>query len=369
MRNSFNNSDESGILRTARAIVTINGINVKWFDIEITTTTFYLADNYQFDMPLQEQDEQITLEYLFSTQKMEVKIYLGFPIDPNQYTTTDLDLMIVGDIDRMVVDPLTQVATFMGRDLTSRLIDTKTYAKYSNKTSSEIATILANKNGLTPVVTQTTELVGVFYAYENTLLTKETTEWDLICFLAQQSDFVVYVEGDKLIFKPRPTTSSDPYILDYTPSNFLNASPVFRGTNLTFERSMTLAKDVVVKIRIPYDSYSGTASTVKVQSKHAHAHDPELQTYVYTMPGLSKQQALVRANQIIRDITLHEIKISTTIPADTVLRKDSLIKIRGASQSLDQFYFTDEVVRRISINEYTMTVSAKNHSVDSQIVL
>jgi phage protein D len=369
---TLNTIPNNGVTNQPRGIVLINGINVKFEYLEVTTTTFYLSDQYHIRIPLSGQPNNFNANYLSSVHPITVKIYMGFPSNPNFYSASDLQLLLIGDVDKLDIDPITMTASFSGRDLTSRLINTKTYAKYSNQTSSTIVTNLAKAHNLTPVVTQTNTPVGTFYQTQNTLLTKETTEWDLVCFLAQEEGFVIYVEGENLIFKPRPIeTSSTPYLLTYQPPTSVNGSPTFNGESLLMSRSLTLAQDVIVLVRVPY-SPSGKAFTVKATSAKRNSSALRSQTFVLTYPGLTRAQAAAKANQLALDITSHELKIQVKLPGDTLLKKDSLIQLRGTNTMYDQIYFTDMVTRTFEFNSesgFSQIVSAKNHSVDNQVNL
>jgi len=318
------------------------------------------------------QPAAFNLNFLASQIPISVTIYMGIPSNPNSYTAADLTEMIVGDVDKLEIDPLTRTITMQGRDLTSRLIDTKTYEKYTNKTASQVAVILANEHGLgTNRITQTTVPVGTFYQTENTLMTRGSTEWDLLTFLAQQEDYVTYIEGTDLVFKPRPTqTSSAPFVLNFQPQTLTNGSPIFPGMSLKVSRSLTIAADVIVYVRVPVNPQTGKATTVQATRSHAGIQNPPKQIYTYTFPGLNKQQAQARANQILQDITLHELRLDAVIPGETTLKKDSLIQLKGTNSALDQIYFSDMIVRRMSVEDgFEQNISAKNHSVDSQIVL
>lgn len=368
---NFNNLPNANQLRQPRAIVMINGFNVLWTDIEIETTTYYIADNYRIEIPLSGQPNGFNLEYLAFTAPITVQIWIGFPPNPNAYTTADLSQfpLMVGDVDKLEIDPLTMIAKFSGRDLSSRLSDTKTYAKYSNSYSSDIAISLAKEHGLTPRVTPSRVKAGTFYKFEHTLLTKETTEWDLLTFLAQSQDWVVFVDGAELVFEPRPTVTTTPYILQYTPPTEISASPIFTGMDLFFTRSLTLANDVKVLLRVPTSPQSGKAFTVTATSQNHLRKSTGLQVFTYTIPGLSKEQAQQRANRLATEITLHEIRLNANVPGDNLLKKDSIIQVRGVTTSFNQNFYPDMVTRKINISEgYNMTIAAKNHSTASEVI-
>ncbi len=363
-------------LRQPRAIVTVNDISVYWTDIEIQTTTFYVADNYSVTLPLYKQNPKLDLNYWSSTVDMTVKIYVGFPLNPNSYSAADLELFMVGDVDLMDLDPLKATITLSGRDLTSRLIDTKTSEKYATYTASQVATLLAQKHGLNPVVTETTGSVGVIYNNLQVLLTKEVTEWDLITFLAQQSGFVVFVNGQDLHFEPYPVEDAKTaFTLQYQPPLEDGMTPQFNGTDLKFRRSLTLARDIKVLVRVPFSPMTGKAFTVTAQSSRRtrpYLHNvPNFtgapQTYTFIRPGLSREQAQQVANQLLKNITLHEVILDANLPGNNSLKKDSVIRVTGTNTSFDQFYYSDVVYRRLNMNGYDMTIQAKNHSVDTQV--
>ena len=360
-------------LRQPRAIVIINGYSVLWVDISITTTTFYVADSYHLTIPLYGQPPEFNIDYLAQQASLNIQIYVGFPLNPNAFSTEDLDLLMVSDCDEMVIDPLKAIVTFTGRDLTSRFIDTKTYAKYPNQTASTIVTNLANEHGLTPVVTATQGNVGTFYIRQNTLMTKETTEWDLITFLAQQYNYVAYVQGNNLVFSPKPTMeNSTPYILQYQPPSLPSGSPIFNGMTLDLTRCFTVAKDVTVKVRVPYSPLTGRSFTATAGKKNPTINSTSAgnQIYTYTYPGLSNAQALAKAQQLLQEITLNELKLSCSLPGDNKLLKSSLIQLIGTGTRFDQYYYTDTVTRNISVEDgYTMEVHAKNMDVNSQVSL
>lgn len=360
-------------LRQPRAIVLINKIAVLWVDITINTTTFYIADSYRVQIPLNGQPPSFNLTYLSTLAQLTVEIWVGFPSNPNAFTTSDLTQIIVGDCDEMIIDPLSQSITLSGRDLTSRLIDTKTFKKYPNLTASNIAIELANEHGLTPVVTPTSGNVGTFYSNANSLMLKQTTEWDLLTFLAEQSGYVTYVIGTNLYFQPKLTVqNSTPFVLKYQAPNALSSSPVFNGMYFTITRQFTLSKDVTVKIRVPYSPLTGRAFTVSagktnptINSTHAGN-----QIYTFTYAGLTQQQAQQKANTLLQNITLNELKLTARLPGDNTLTKASVIKVTGTGTRFDQTYFTNSIVRRISISEgYEMEVTAKNIDTNSEIIL
>ncbi len=277
--------------------------------------------------------------------------------------------MILGNVDEVEVDPARAIVTLTGRDLTSSFIDTKTTQKFSNNTSSQIAAIFAQEHGLKQQITQTNTPVGNFYQTQQTLLTNSVTEWDLLTYLAQQEDFVAFVQADTLIFEPRPTTTNNPYMINYRAPLVPGSSPSINVYSMCLRRATSLAGDVTVTVRVPYGTKTGQAFSVKATSKHTGSpSSTKKQKYSYIIAGLTQEQATQKAQQILRDITRNERILEFSAPGENTLKKDGMVKLTGTGTGFDQLYYTNQVVRTINASGgYDMTVSAKNHSVDTQV--
>lgn len=364
--------------RRPRAIVMLNDIQVKFYDLTLTTTTFYLADSFRVEMPTNGQDTDLDFNYWASADNFTFKIYIGFPPNPDSYTTSDLDLLLVGDADNMELDPGSSRIMFSGRDYTSKFIDNKTTEKFANQTASQIVTMFAQQQGLTPQVTATSTPVGTYYSQQQVLLSSQISQWDLMTFLAQQENFVLFVQNENLIFEPRPTTTNvqNPYVIQYQVPSTAGASPTINVMSLGLNRSMTIAQDASVTVRVPFGTKTGQAFSVTATSTHRQRTNlsnlpkpsKKVQKYVYSKPGLTQQQALEFAQQRLAEITSHEVRLVASAPGDNTLMKDSLIQLKGTGTSFDQYYYADQVIRHFSFElGYNMDISAKNHSVDTEV--
>lgn len=377
--NPYADSPYAENARNPRAIITLNGIRVKWYELSVTATTFYLADTFHFDFPLSGQDENLTLEYFANTENFLAQIYIGFPPDPDSYSTSDLDLIIQGNVDDLQIDLASRRVAMSGRDLSSNFLDNKTTQKFSNQTSSQIVQMFADQYDIKTRITPTNTLVGSYYAQQQVMLSSESTEWDLMVFLAQQEEFVLFMEGETLVFEPRPdsTNVTNPYVISYVAPTDDNGSPMISAVGLTLSRSMTLAADAQVTVRVPFGSKTGKAFNKVASSSHRKSNNldnapspsKKVQKYSYSKPGLTEEQALQFAQQRLKEITSHEVRLSATLPGDNLLKKDSLIQLTGTNTPFDQYYYSDQVTRTIQMSEtgYDMQISAKNHSVDTEV--
>lgn len=365
------------IVRQPRGIVTVNGITAAFIRAEVNNTTNFLADTFSLELPISGQPSQLSMQYFASESAIMIEVFIGFPPDPSNYTKEQLDIMITGQVDDVEIDLLERKYILTGRDLTAKFIDNKTTNKYPNLTSSQIVTMLAEKEGLTPDVTPTSTPAGTYYAGDRAALTAELPEWDLITFLAQQEDFSAYVEGTTLHFHPAPTEKDKAYLLQYqdNENDPEKGYTAFNGNNLKLSRSLTVARDIIVIVR-SWNSKSKKAFNVRVKAtpnkKTALASKAQpigdAQTFTYVKPGFTKEQALQFAQQQIKNLSQHERKIEAELPGDNILKKVGVVRLKGTNTDYDQVYFTSSVNRVLSPTQYSMTVEAKNHSPNSQAV-
>ena len=94
------------------------------------------------------------------------------------------------------------------------------------------------------------------------------------------------------------------------------------------------------------------------------------QTYSYSVPNLSRDQAQKLAQATAEDITRHERILTASLPGDNLLTTRCMIDLIGTGTAWDQKYYPDTVTRRLSFEEgYRMEVRAKNHSTQSTVAL
>lgn len=366
--------------RNPRALLKINDFLVREIEyIEYVENNLYLSDSFHVKMPLYDLSVALNIEYWLSQPAIMVEIYAGFPKNPLSYTSADLDSLIVGGINNVMVRVFENggYVEFDGFDLSKLLADNKTTEKYQNLTSSQIAKTLAVKRGLIPAVTDTTTKSGYYYNQDYVQLQNSISEWDLLIYLAQKEGFQVFVRGKTLYFQPRPSQSSEPYVLQArTLENGQLAN--FNGTALVVSRNLNYARDVIIRIR-SWNSKSGRvqvearATPTKKTAVNAAAQPiGEAQVFDYVVPGLSQQQAQDLAQKYLQDISQHERLLETNLPGDNILHKDSVIQLTGVSTSADQQYYPDTITRRIISTDngggYSMELRAKNHSPQSIII-
>lgn len=358
------------VSRQPRGIVKINGQAVAgWTEWEVSNNTFREADTWSVTFAISQLKAPYDLNWFTSQTTINAELFGGIPADPDNFSASDITSFIYGLTDQVSVSMEQGTITLSGRDLTSLLIDAKTTEKFQNQTASQVATTLAQRHGLNPIVTATEGLVGRFYEIDHVSLTTTNTEWDLICWLAQLYDYVVYVDGHDLHFEPAPKEGSNEYAITWqAPTD--GGPPVANIESLDFQRTLTVGKGVVVQVR-SWNQKQKKGFTATYPSSHAKGIKPgnstaPAQVYSYVLANLTQEQANQKARALYNSIIQHEMRMNATLPGDTVLSKTSTIKVSGTGTAFDQTYYPESIERRLGIDAgFTMDVSAKNHSNDT----
>ncbi|MGI4941882.1 MAG: hypothetical protein ACRYHQ_15195, partial [Janthinobacterium lividum] len=329
--------------------------------------------------------------------------------------------LFVGQVDHIDVEMQGGLVELTGRDLSARLIETKTQQAFANQTSSEVAQKLADKHMLTADIDATTTLVERYYSQDHTKLTasqfsRTTTEWDLLADLARHEGFDLWVSGTTLHFKKPAGATDTPYTIAWTPTQVTSGFGQMQPNqviDLRLERALTLAKDVEVEVRswhtrerravkgkvrkVRYTTQAdGTkvvkppaAPTVQDVTKIVRAQGGKsasavtsstqkgtsTQRYVFVRPNLSETAALDLAYKLLAEISQHERNVSFRLPGDLKLTARTPLRLQGTGSSWDSggdspFYSIDSIDRSVSFEGgLVVSVRGKNHPAESQAIV
>lgn len=356
-----------GQVRPIRSIVKANGTaltGLKGWSWD--GNTLFQADTFSVGLALNGLPASRNAAWFASEASIDIEILIGAPTS-DTWGAGDLESIFKGRVDEPSASWDRGILTLTGRDRTADFLDNKTSEKFPNKTSSEIATLLAGRHGLTPVVTATKTKVGAFYKDTHTRLEDDRTEWDLLAWLAREEGFIVYVKGSELHFEPA-SASGSPYALVWTSAPAGGGNPSLNGSSLETSRSLTVAKDIEVTVH-SWNGKQKKAFTVKAtRSKKGGG---QVQKYSQIIPNLTPEQAQLRADAILANLSRHEMKLRLSGPADNVLQKTGQIALSGTGTAYDQTYFPDSIARTFDADSggYGWTVNAKNHSPEGQPTL
>lgn len=345
--------------RTPRVNVLINQVPVAGcIDTQIISNNHYACDRFFLTLAL---DTDPAMGAAFWASQQDIAVEIQVSMDGIGFVS-----MLVGQIDLATIDPIAGTVRLEGRDLAAALIEARTQETFSNRTSSEIAVILAGRHGLTPIVTSTTTPVGRYYQDEHDRITlnqfsRATTEWDLLTFLADHEGFDVFVQGQNLYFQP-PMALMSPVLVLQPPMLM----------QLQLQRSLTLARDMIVTVKSwnsrQQNAFTQTARATGPKTTGAKVGSP--QRYVFVRPNLTPGDALKLAQKLLANLTMHERVVDLTMPGELTLTGQSTLLLDGTNTDFDQAYFVDAIERQITMSGgYVQRVRAKNTSPRTQSVI
>lgn len=344
----------------------LNGTVVEFKSFEVVSNGFRGASTFDLELAVSALPESMQLAWWGTQTTVAVELWA----DIRTTAGVDSKMLIQGNVDTWDFDPARFTISINGRDFTALFIDAKTAGEtFKNYTSSQIASMLAERQGLKSEVTATTQRFGEFYQIDSAHLTGEQTEWDLLTTLAALEGYSAWIDGDTLYFHPEADQAkADNYVIRYMPPGTVTAYPQANvSDDLRFSRTLTISKGVTVEV-MSWSAKRKNKQFTAYYPKAARntspgASTPKTQVYRIIRNGLSPEQAQALAEKIYRDIVLHELKFTCSTFGDNVLTPRTLVRIEGTQSLFDQLFWCDSVTRRIDWDTgYTMTISGKNHS-------
>ena len=346
-------SDPLTSQRSPLARILANGVLVPGLiEVEVICNNHFSADTFSASFAL---NVGLPFGRIFWASELEIAVQILFSLDACSFVS-----LFTGTVDTVAINATGGLVHISGRDLSAQLIEARTEETFSNRTSSEIASLLAKRHDLTPNVVQTMTPVGRYYQDEHDRITlgqfsRSTTEWDLLVFLALQEGFDVSVTGTALNFLPSNTATPSPYLI--TPANCID---------MRLERRLTLARGIAVTVKT-WNSRQGSAFAQTVTGANnagsSSGGPSNPQQYVFVSPNLTAGQALNFAQKKLNDLTMHERVVECTVPGDLLLTPIGQLILTGTGTQFDQTYYIDLVERRLSLNDgFTQRIKAKGSS-------
>ena len=306
-------------------------------EAEVQSTSFFSADRFSLRAA-------VSASGLDAWSGVPLLVEIQISVDGDQVS------LISGNADRVAIDPIRREINLAGRDFASLFVGTQIDLSFENQTSSEIATYLAEQQGLQALVTQTDTLIGRYYqnGRTRTALTQHaraTTSWDLLCWLAQLEGFDVWVAGQTLYFQPVVPTQPS---LTIAPSDCISM-----GLN----RALDIAGGVTINVK-SWDCVSQTA-VLQSASSAIVAGAGLIRTVV--RPNLSSADAQALASQLLDQTTQHERQVIFEIPGDLVTVPRMIILLTSTGTDFDGLYTVCSVERRLSFaGGFVQSVEARS---------
>jgi hypothetical protein len=306
-------------------------------EVQVQSTSFLSADRFSLRAALTGAGATVWSD-------VPLVIELGIGIAGSQTS------LITGKADSVSIDPIRGECRIAGRDFAASFVSSQVDQSFENQTSSDIAIALAQKHGLQSQVTATQTPVGRYYQNSRTRTAmtqhaRATTEWDLLCWLAQIEGFDVWVQGYSLFFQP--VDQSTP-IVTVQPGDCLA---------MVLHHALDVAGGVAVTVK----SWDCINQTMVSQVVSGGSSEAGLMNRTIVRPNLSSNDAQRLALQTFSQITEHERHIEMEMPGDLVIQPRNTISVQATGTDFDGLYNICSIERRLSFTHgFTQTVEAKS---------
>ena len=354
-------------------------------DCSVTNNNFYMADTWECSAALSGQKYPCNSPLWWGDQSIvEASVTAALqPMGRGQGTQ-----LVTGPADTCSAKLRDNRIILSGRDYTSWFIDTRlsdTFLNIQNgkiflsQTASQIVATLVSQYfpSIQTNITATKTTIGTYAGVQNAIMFRNRSLWDVITWLAQNESttnangklvpFVAYVTGNTLYFGPMLETGSI-FLIDW--NNHSNAD------DIEIERNLTLANDIRVTVQGygPMGRYQAVAS-----GNHAAAPSTDFpkgyQHYVYTINGLSVQQASNRATALALALSQHELTARIDMPANFTLNPYGQVRLQNLAPDKkttvwDTDYWVNAVTWRFNLTDGAMmNLWLKNHPTGQQVTL
>ncbi len=313
------------MVRAPRLQVLVNGeVLGGATEAVVTSTGAFGADRFRVQAALQGAAAQWA-------QAAAVTVDVRLALAPSEGFVS----LVQGLTDLVCLDPLRGTLTLEGRDGSAALMEARTQENFANRTSSEIAGILAERHGLRLDVQATSTPAGRYWQLEHDSLTlnaggRATTEWDLLTGLALHEGFELWVSGGALHFRAP----------DAAPPDVLAVAAL---SSLRLERALTFAGDIAVTVK-SWHSRAGRGCTGSARTQRGAASSRD---YVFVVPNLTQAAAQLLAERRLAELAGHELALFAEMPGELALTPRQRVRLFGTFTAFDAVFRIDEIERRL----------------------
>ncbi|WP_242656375.1 phage late control D family protein [Desulfofundulus thermosubterraneus] len=316
----------------------MEGNLVKPFDLISARweNTLYLAAD-SLEVKLKNEDR--LSDYL--RKKQEVQLYLGYVKNASYWRLDELSYCFGGLIDavRPVFEGEGETVTLLCRDYSAPLIDTAYSIAYAERTSAQIAQMLAAKYGLRAKIVPTTDVL------EKELF-QDGSEWEQLQLLAEREGYVCYVKKEKeLVFAPR--TEEEIVARLAWKANVVRAE---------FEDSgVGVYNKVTVRHWTKKQKIEGSAEDAFLIQQMGGVKERIIYDASVKSPAQAKEKAKKRLQELSRSVITAEV----TVVGDPVLLAEKRVDMIGFGR-FSGVYYIERAIHQYGAEGYVVDLSLTN---------
>jgi len=244
----------------------------------------------------------------------------------------------------------------------------KLYQTFPNQTGAEIISNIAGQVGMTAQVTGDTHLAGILYSKDHIKLqhgdlSKVTTGWDLISYIARETGNVAFVKGTVVYVQPLVIDPTNGFTVIYKEPTTVGQVTTWTVQSnvwkLHLKHSLLVSKDITVQVNYFHSKkgVAGKATAGPVRSKS----NMNQSNFIYApYANINADQAQAKANSIYRELTLHEWTLDFETAMDFSVLPYQTVAIPGLL--VGQMFYINELTFHIDQTAGgTMSLVCKTH--------
>lgn len=322
--------------------ITMNGEKIyNWQDFSIEVGGLGAVDTFSVTLPWEVTDNPENRQ-LFSGSKESAGIVYGtavFKFDVG-FEGEEIKSFIEGEVDAVSwdFDDSGEWVKMSGRSFAAKPYDFSETVKYQNFTSTDVHSKICQLYDLNPIQPiKTTTMIGEYINEDHSTLTRDTSHWDLILYLAENEGFVTRLRGKDWYFGPINCLEN----YEKPPVEFMWGYNVQSGLHI--ERAPNAARNLTVEV-ISYQNSGkkgGGSRIVEKASIESSKKDVSKYTIRVYKPNVSRDQAQAFARNKLAELSQQQFFGNFTSDFFPDVDIDRKFKLYGVGKGLSQeFYVT-----------------------------
>lgn len=339
----------SGVVRRPRMRLVLNSVPVGGCRMaEITSLRGSQASSFRITAGATEITRTLGVGWI-DLDRLDVAIDFGLiPPGPDEAGTSWVRMM-TGNVDRITLDPVSGQVSLDGRDQAARLIDLPMQDSYLNKTSAEVAALLAAKCGLSSDADPTQELIGQYYQIQHSKsafssFSRHGNAWDLLAELAELEGYELWVDGTTLHFKQPATAADDVFDVAYGAADVSGGPCSLTVSSLALDRTFGLSNAMQVNV-----SSWNSRQRRQISAVHPGSVTGDAQQFLVLKPNLLPDDAERLARTTYARLRSHERVLSITMAGELTLTTRQRVRLAGTGTGWDGIYTVDRIEREMSL--------------------
>jgi phage protein D len=339
----------SGV-RAPRAWLSLNGAKILCESASVTLNATRASSRFEADVPM---DLLLangwTIASLASIKEIQGSIYISNDVNSDSSGVQ----MISGPIDDIYVNFPEQTVSIHGCDVSRNMHNNLNTTQYLNQTSSQIASTIAGKYGLS-LFGSSSGMVGKLYTKDFVKLFDGESDWTAIQHLAEIEGYVAYIQGSTIYFQSPGQGGS--YSVNYQPPTPGSpASGDFLSIQLHVNLNLGGTVQSTASALEPRQNMNVTATAT------CSGNGGNTLKYDCRSANMTQDQVQKLARSYVFMSVRHEMEIEAELVGDTSLLAGMSLQISGTQSQFDNSYPIDCVHHEVNGEVgYTMHVQARN---------